>query len=148
MDLQLTTLQWIFLTIPESIALACLAVVLAGQVLHPRNVFKIGLIYAVFVYIIRFSSLAFGVHTILLIIILALLIHRVLKLKLSRSLFTALVSMIILAVLEGMFLNIIYSLTGTTLVEVREELMLWVLYGMPHTVSLFLLAFVIYKWRK
>ena len=144
--MELTILQWIFQGIPECLALASLAVVLAGRGLEVKSVLLIGLPYAAAAYLIRLLPLSFGIHFIIFIVLLAALLNVLLKINFIRSLLTALVAAIILAAAEVACINLIISVTGIPFEEVRENLL--IVYGWPHTVVLFLLALAVNRWGK
>ncbi len=138
----------IFHTLPEALSLSCLAVVLAGPKLEPKIVLLIGLPFTIAVYLVRLLDLAFGVHTIILIIALAFLLNIVTKIKLSRSLLTALLGMTILAAAEISLLTLALTITGAEIEQIAQDPVLWVLYGWPHIIFMFLLALFINWWRR
>lgn len=146
--MELSLLQWFFQGIPECLALAAFAIVIAGRKLETRNVFFIGLSQAVAAYLVRLLPLSFGVHIIMLIVVLAILLNVWLKVSLSRGLFTALVVLIILAAAETAFVSIMYLLIGIPFEKVRQDLLLWIIHGWPHIIFLILLALAVEKWRK
>ncbi len=94
--MELSILQWLFQGIPECLALAALAMVLAGRRLEAKSVFLIGLPHAVITYLVRLLPLTFGVHFIIFVVVLATLLNVWLKISLSRGLLTALTGLIIL----------------------------------------------------
>lgn len=146
--MELSFYQWLLQGIPECLALAALAVTLSGRKLEAKKIFLIGLSHAPLAYLVRLLPLSFGVHFIILIVVLSTLLHVWLKISLSRGLLTALSGLIILATAETVFVAIIHSSTGVPFEEVRQELLLWVAYGWPHIIFLLMLALFIDRRRK
>ncbi len=146
--MKLSLLFWFLQTFPESLALSSLAIVLSGRRLETKNVFIIGVLIAIAVYLIRLvHHLTFGVHFILLIIILAVLLNFLLKLPLSRCLLAALVTGLILAVSETLLMSALSFVTGVSMEEVTQSVTLHAIYAWPHIVFMFLLALFI-NWRR
>ncbi|MEW5922302.1 MAG: hypothetical protein AB1796_15450 [Bacillota bacterium] len=145
--MEIPVLRWIFQAVPECLAAAALALVLASRSLETRSVFLIGLPQAVAAYLVRLLPLTFGVHTIVLIVVMAALLNVLLEIKLSRSLLVALVVLIILVAVEMVFISLMTYITGITFQEASRVIILSIVYGWPHTVFLFLLALVIYRWQ-
>ncbi len=146
--MEISILQWLFQGIPECLALAALAIVLAGRGFEARNIILIGLLQAVAAYLVRLLPLSFGVHFVMLIVFLAILLNVLLKTRLSRSLLAALGALIILAAAEVAFVSLMYSIVGIPFEEVKQDLVMWIIYGWPHIIFIFLLALAIQRWRK
>ncbi len=145
MELNLSVLA--FQTFPESLALAALALAIVGSRLELKTILLIGLPYTVAVYLVRLLDLSFGVHTIILIFILAILVNFVLKVKFSWSLLVALFAMIILVVAETALLMLTLTITGVEFEQLTRDSILWILYGWPHIIGMLLLAFLINWWQ-
>lgn len=146
--MQLTPWFWLVQTLPESLAVTSLAMVLANQRLEAKSVCLIGLPLAVSVFLIRLVPLTFGIHFILFIVILAVLLRIRLKILLSRSLFTALVVCITLAVAETLMLSLFTSITAVPLDNITSDIPLLILYIWPYIIFMMLLALAINWWRK
>ncbi|MEW5785491.1 MAG: hypothetical protein AB1767_10530 [Bacillota bacterium] len=146
--MQLSPWIWLLQTMPESLAVTSLAMVLASRRLEAKNILLIGLLLAAAVFLVRLIPLSFGIHFILFIIILAVLLSVRLKLQFSRSLLTALIVCLILAVLETVFLSLFSSLSAVPFENIVENIPLHMLYAWPHIFLLFLSALVIDWWRK
>lgn len=138
--MEIPILLWLFQGIPECLAVAALALVLAGWPLEPQNVFLIGLPQAVAAYLVRLLPLSFGVHSIILIVILAVNLNVLLKIKLSRGILSALVVMIILCFAETIIISLMVFITGIPFEQVYRETYITILYGWPHVIFIFLLA--------
>lgn len=146
--MELKIVQWLFQGIPECLALAGLGVALAGRPLEPKMVFSVGLPQAVVAYLVRLLPITFGVHTLLLVVSLAILLNVLLKIRFSRGLLSALVAVIILATAEMAFISLALSVTGITFEQARQDIFLLIVYGWPHTVFLFLLALGLNRYRQ
>jgi len=146
--MELTILQWIFQSIPECLALSSFAVVVSNHKLDLKMVLLIGLPQAIAVYLVRLLPITFGVHFIILIVVLAVNLNLQLKIKFGRSLLTALVALIILAAAEIAFITLILSVTGNTFEQVSQNNLLLIFYGLPQTIFLFLLAISVYRWKR
>lgn len=146
--MELTTPGLIFQTFPETLALVTLVISIVGSKLELKTILLIGLPHTIIVYLVRLLDLSFGVHTIILIIILAILLTIVLKIKFSWSLLVALFAMIILVVAETALLMLTFTVTGVEFEQITRDPILWILYGWPHIIFIFLLAFLINWWQR
>jgi len=146
--MELTAPSLILQTLPETLALVSLAMALADRKLELKFILLISLPYVISVYLIRLMDLTFGVHTIILIIILAVLLRLVLKIKLSRSLLSALITLISLAAVETASLMLALTITGIEFEQIAQDNTLWILFGWPHIIFIFLLALAIIRWRQ
>ncbi len=146
--MELSILQWLFQGIPECLAVTGLALVLIGRSLELRNVLLIGLPYAGIAYLVRLLPLSFGIHTILFVITLAIMLNVRIKIQFSKSLLTALVVLVILAAIEMILATLIYSLSSTSFEQVKQNIFLWIIYGWPQIIVIFLLSVAIDRWRK
>ncbi len=146
--MEISLLLWFFQGIPESLALGSLAVVLAGQALKARPVLLVGLPQAVTAYLVRHLSLTFGMHTIALLVMLAIWLNIFLKVRISRSLPAALAAIIILAAAEVGMISLIMPLSGIPFEEIIQNDYLLIAFGWPHIILLFALALGIDRWKK
>lgn len=141
-------LLWLFQTLPESLASASLAVVLCAGKIVWKRIFLIGLPFAVAVYLVRSLPFAFGVHFIVLTIIMAMLLTVWLKIPFSRGLLTAFIVGIILAVIETVSVYLFITLTGIAIDQTIQYLHTHIVFAWPHIIVLFLLALAINWWKK
>jgi hypothetical protein len=146
--LALTLLLWLFQTVPETLALVSLAVVLAGRNLELQSVLLIGLPHAAAVYLVRLLPIKFGIHFIVFIVILAVLLNVRLKIKFSQCLLTALAVLLFLAVAETLCMYVLSLVTGITIEQVTAETASHLIFAWPHILMLFLLALAVNRWRK
>jgi len=146
--MKLTILQWLLQGIPESLALVTLALALAGEKLEMRRIALLGIIEAVIIFAIRLLPLTFGVHSILSIFSMALLLNLFLKVRFSRSLLSALIVIIALAVVETVSLSLILYLTGLPYEQFSENVFAFILGGWSNVILLFLLALAVHRWQR
>lgn len=147
MSVKIPLLVWLFQGIPECLALAALVLVLVGQVPGVRQVLLIGLPQAVAAYLLRLLPLAFGVHSIILIITMAALLNVLLRVRLSRGLLAALLALVVLITLEAVSFSLLSRRTGMTLEEVLGSNFLAVIYGWPHIILILSLVLFLYRRR-
>ena len=121
---------------------------LRGRRPEPKIIFLISLPFTISIYLVHLLDLAFGIHTIIFIVIMAILLSLGLKIKLSQSLLTALLAVIILAAAETALVMLALAITGVEFEQVTQNTALWILYGWPHIIFIFLLALVINRWRQ
>jgi hypothetical protein len=146
--MELTISKLLFQAFPETLAIASLALVLGGLKLKLKSILFVGVLQTIAAYLVRLLDLGYGVHTIILISTLAFFLYTVLKIKLSRSILVALLSIIILAVAETVLVTLILKITGAEFNEVTENPTLWILLGWPQIIFIFLLALVINRWHQ
>lgn len=146
--MKLSLLFWFFQTFPESLALSSMAIVVGGHRLETRSVFLIGVMIAVAVYLIRLIPITFGVHFVLLVIILAVLLNILFKDPISRCLLTALVAGLILAVSETILISLMSLATAVPMEQVTENSPMHIIYAWPHIVFMFFLVLFINRWRR
>ncbi len=146
--MKLTQLLWLCQTLPEALAVTSLAVVLCKRRLEVKLILQIGVLFAATVYLVRLLPLDFGVHFILLMVILALLLTIQLKIHFSRCLLITLVIGIILAVSETVFIYLFLLLTDTNMDQITLGETIHILIAWPHIIFLLLMALAINQWRK
>ncbi|MGF7186800.1 hypothetical protein GGQ84_002933 [Desulfitispora alkaliphila] len=141
--MQITFIQWVLQTIPETLATAALVLALAGQRLEIKKILFIGLTIAVITYATRLLPISFGVHTIIIIVCYAILLNWKYKIKFGKGVLFSLIPLIALAVLEAIFVLTYLEISGLTFEELINQPKLMVIVGWPQIVVLFLLSFVI-----
>ncbi len=138
----------LFQGIPEQVAVVTLAFVIAGIPLKWHKLIFIGIFLATFVYIVRLFPIPFGLHTILLIILLFITLVGQSKGNISLSLFASLSSFLILAVFEFLSLTLLLPIFGLTPKELDAHSFIRIIMGEPTTILLFLTAFLLIKIRQ
>jgi hypothetical protein len=146
--MQIPFLQWVLQTIPECLATASLALVLAERQLEVKKILFVGMVQAVVVFGVRLLPLTFGVHTIILIIALAAIVHLATKANLSKCLLFALVALMTLMIAESVAIGVIVYAMGFDLEHIFSSTWLRIIGGWPQIMITFLVAFAIGKRLK
>jgi hypothetical protein len=146
--MQIPFLQWVLQTIPECLATASLALVLAERQLEVKKILFVGMVQAVVVFGVRLLPLTFGVHTIILIIALAAIVHLATKANLSKCLLFALVAMITLIIAETVAIGVIVYVLEFDPEYIFSNPFLRIIGGWPQIMITFLVAYAIGKRLK
>lgn len=134
--------------IPELIAVATLAFVIAGIPLRWNKVISIGIILAICAYVVRLFALPFGIHTLLLIIILLLALIKQGKGDFSLSLLASLLSFLVLAIYEFVCLSLLMPVFALTPESLSTDSFKRILIAEPQVLLLFSTAFLLNKFYK
>lgn len=134
--------------IPEQTAVVTLAFVIARITIMWNKILKIGILLALLSYVLRLSSVPFGVHTILLIIILLIALTWLGKGDLSLSLIACLLSFLALAIFEFVCLTVLMWMLGVTTEILFSNLVMRIVVTEPQVILLFIAAFILNKLMK
>lgn len=147
--LKLTVLEFIFRGIPESFL-----IILAGYIINYRKInleqyCAASIIYALAAYLIRMLPIAYGVHTILDIIVIILLLVKINKISVLRAISCSLIFMIILSICEWINVFILENLIKLNIEEVFKSRIDKILYSIPSMIlfGLIILLFYIFIYR-
>lgn len=138
-------LAWIFQIIPEGIALAALVMCLATGDFPWKRILKTGISYAVFVYLIRLLPFTPGVHVIVLAAILGACSIYFGELEMKRALVFSAMSVAALVLSEFVCVSLIVKLSNLSVENIMNNLFTRIIFGYPHVVVLFILAFLLKK---
>lgn len=134
--------------IPEQIAVVTLAFVIAKIPLKWNKVILIGIILAFSAYIVRLLPIPFGIHLILLIVLLFIALLWLGEGDFSLSLIACLLSFLALAIFEYVCLSLLMPVFGLTLESLSTELVKRIVIGEFHVLLLFITAFLLNKFYK
>ncbi|MGI6120400.1 MAG: hypothetical protein ACOYIB_07540 [Desulfosporosinus sp.] len=134
--------------IPEQIAVATLAFVIAKTPLKLKKVILIGIVLAFCAYVIRLFPIPFGMHTISLILLLTILLNRLGKRDIGLSFLATSVTYLVLAILEYICMSVFLFLGGYTLETISYDVVMRIVSGVPHVFLLFISAFFLKKYFK
>ncbi len=138
----------IFQGIPESLAIVFLAMVLLKEKLNLKIILILGILHTVFAFLIRMLSFAFGVHTVLLIIVMSFMLMYVTKIEIIKIVPSVLFVVILLIFYEFITFIVLSNLFNLSYEMIFENNFLRVLTGLPQTILLFLTGLIIlYKRR-
>lgn len=134
--------------IPEQIAVVTLAFVIARIPLKWSKVLLIGIVLAFSAYVIRLPPIPFGIHTILLLLILSVFLARLGKIDIGLSFFASLVTFLVLAIFEYSCMSLYMLLFGFTPETLFDDLVVRIVVGEPHVILLFISAFLLKRYSE
>lgn len=145
--IELTLLSLIVQGIPEQIALITLACAIAKAPFKWRDMVILAAIMGSMAKIIRSLPLPFGVHTIVLLLLLFLFLNYWNKIDVSLALIGTIGGFVALMIYEVVSITII-----TELIQIPRETwytneLLKIAFGYPHIILLFLTAFIVRRRR-
>jgi hypothetical protein len=143
--MKIPLLALIFQGIPEQIAVATLAFVIANIPLSWKKIMVIGVILAVSSYLIRLMPITFGIPTVLLMGVLCILLLLLGKSNLNSSLLASLLSFLSLIIAETVAVAIQTNLLKISIEAILNNLTLRIITGYPHILIILGLAAIIYK---
>ncbi|NLW24476.1 MAG: hypothetical protein GXY91_04430 [Clostridia bacterium] len=147
--MQVPLIALIIQGIPEEISLVTLAFVIAKADLDWKKIILGGTFLAFSMYVIRLLPISFGVHTIVLILLLIVFIKLLGQVQdLSIAIMAGLISMLALSTTEILILTALTSILEISEQEFVNNVTLRLLLTLPQVFVMFILAFVIYKVRK
>jgi len=141
--LQLPLLAWLLQGIPECIASTALVMIIGTGHLQWNKIIFIGLCQACLAYLVRLLPITFGVHSILLVISLAVLVSTIGKVRLINSLTNSILVMFVIVFCEACSRWFINRTGIVTNEEMVKSIYCWVLMGLPQIIVLFLWVYLI-----
>lgn len=138
-------LAWVLQVIPEGIMITALALSLGSRPLVWKKALKIGFVFAVIIYFIRFLPFTPGVHVIVLAAILGVLCIFLGKVEMKRAMVYSAISMAALVLAEFVSVYSMMSFGITNFEEMNQNTYLRILFGYPHVVILFLITLLFNK---
>lgn len=133
--------------IPETIAVATLAFVIAKVPINWKKLILIGVILAFTSYILRSFPITFGIHTILSIGLLFILLIKVGKSNLNTALIASLISYLAIIVIETICISVLMSLFNVTSETIINDTAVRILISLPQVLVMFLLSYFLYSVR-
>lgn len=146
--IQIPLIMLLLQGIPELIAFVALAFVIAGIPLKWKMISLIGIVLAVCSYAVRFFPIPFGIHTILLFILLFLALTILGKGEFSLSLIASLVSILVLVIFEFVCLSLLMPIFGVTPETLSIHPVIRIVIAEPQVLLLSLTAFLLKITRK
>lgn len=134
--------------IPESAALIFLTMVILKAKFKWKTVVVLGIILTATAFFIRMLPFAFGVHTVLLMLVLSFIVSYVTKYDMIKVIPAVLGSGILLIVYEFVSYKSIMYLFNLSFEAIVDSIMLKIAIGTSHTILLFLTGFIILFLRK
>ncbi|RNC29843.1 MAG: hypothetical protein AWM53_00061 [Candidatus Dichloromethanomonas elyunquensis] len=143
--MKIPILALIFQGIPEQMAVAALAFVIANIPLVWKRIALIGTIVACSAYVLRLLPITFGIHTVLIMSLLFILLIVIGKGNINSSLIASLISFLSLIIAETISLSLLMPLLNVDLQSLTTDSTARIIIGLPQEVIIILLAFVIFK---
>jgi len=142
-------IPWIALLlqgIPELTAEVTLAFVIARIPLKWNKILLIGIALALISFFVRQSSIPFGVHLFLLIILLFIALIWLGKGDFSLSLMASLLSVLALVIFEFVCLSLLMPVFGVTPETLFSNLVIRIVITEPQVILIFISAFLLKKF--
>ncbi|TGE39411.1 hypothetical protein E4K67_06155 [Desulfosporosinus fructosivorans] len=136
----------LFQGIPEQTAVATLAFVIAKIPLKWNKLLLIGVILAVCAYVVRLFPIPFGIHIILLIILLLIALIKLGNGDFSLSLLASLLSFLALVIFEFVCLSLLMPVFGLTSESLFTDSFIRIAIAEPQVLLLFITAFLLKKF--
>ncbi|MCO5385023.1 hypothetical protein [Desulfosporosinus sp.] len=134
--------------IPEQIAVVTLAFVIARIPLKWEKIIMSGIILAFVSYAVRIFTISFGLHTILLIVLLFIALTWLGKGDFSLSLIASLLSFLALVIVEFVCLSLLMPVFGVTPEKLFPNLVIRIVITEPQVFLIFICAFLLNKFMK
>lgn len=132
--------------IPEIIAIVTLAFVIAKINIKWNKILLIGVPLAVCEYVVRLFPIPFGIHTILLLILLFIGLTVIGKGEFSLSLIASLLSFLVLIICEFVCLSLLMPIFRVTPETLSLHPIIRIVIAEPHVLILFISAFLLNKF--
>ena len=134
--------------IPEQTAVATLAFIIAKIPLKWNKVLLIGIVLAFCAYVVRLFPIPFGIHLILLIVLLFIALIWIGKGDFSLSLLASLLSFLALTIFEFICLSLLMPVFGLTPESLSTDSFIRIAIAEPQVLLLFMSAFLLNKFYK
>ncbi|MDR3586828.1 MAG: hypothetical protein P4L59_16165 [Desulfosporosinus sp.] len=131
--------------IPEQTAVTTLAFVIARIPLKWNGILTIASVLAFCAYVVRLFPIPFGIHTILLLLILFVILTKLSKGDIGLSFIASSVSILALGIFEFCCMSLFMLISGFTPATLFNDLGLRVVIGEPQVLLLFISAFILHK---
>lgn len=129
--------------IPESIAVIAFCFALLNLELQWPKIIKLGVALAAASFLVRILPLPFGVHTIILIFVIAGIVAYYGQTKLVLAFRTSIITAITMAMAEILCNEVFLRKLDLTIDQVYEKKLLWPLMGLPQVLLVLALGWII-----
>ncbi|OPY56084.1 MAG: hypothetical protein A4E55_02226 [Pelotomaculum sp. PtaU1.Bin035] len=138
----------IFQSIPEEIIVYSFGMAIVGEFINIKKVIIAAVITAFAMMFARNYIPYFGLHSIIVILILFILFWKLLGLKAWKALISALLSTTVLILLENFILQAIFYLKNISLTDILQDNFKRIIYTYPHLTIFGFGTWLIYhnKW--
>lgn len=146
--MNIPVLSAIFQGIPESTALVFLTLVFLRVRLNWGFILFFGVLQTAAAFLIRMLPLAFGVHSVVLILVLSVFMTYATKLHFIKIVPNAIIAFIVLLASEFLSFTIITKVFNLSIDIIAKEQLFRILVGLPHVVLMFFVGLIIIYFRK
>ncbi|RKO66294.1 hypothetical protein [Desulfofundulus salinus] len=133
---QMPLLALIFQSIPESVIILTLGLTLMGLELKWQRIIPAGVLSSLCSYFVRELPIPYGVHTLIGIIVIALLVIMFFKTSVPVAICVAMIGIVILITVEILIWPVIIMLTGKTMPQIWHSQTLRILLAIPELILL------------
>lgn len=144
----MTTFYYFLQSLPESMGLIAMSLVLAKVPLRWGRILLGGAVISVVSYIIRALPVTFGLHMPVMIFILFMFINRLTNVKPSRTVLAVFSSFFVLAVLEYLVSTAFFAITHMDSTEALANETLWSYIGLIQSTLLIVIAVLLSRFFK
>ncbi len=137
----------IFQGIPESLVVFAFGVAVVGEYLNWKRILICAIIVPFLMMVVRAIVPIFGPHIVISLIVTFIFFWKIIKLDLKKAIFSSLLSMCILLLLEIFILPIFYNIWNTTLFETYNNTFQRILFPYPVLIIYAIFTFIIYKFK-
>jgi len=131
--------------IPEQTAVVILAFVIARIPLKWNKILIVSIFLAFCVYVVRLFPIPFGIHTILLLLILFIILTKLSNGDVALSFLASSVSILVLGIFEFCCMSLFILISGFTLKTLFNNIVIWIAVGEIHVFLLYIFAFLLNK---
>lgn len=134
---------YITLLIVEALSIMFLGYVLLNKKWQWGSWLFYSLIFALIVWLTRMLPMAYGVHSLIAMLVLGLMLKHITQKPLTKTMTSAVIIMVLLIIFETTTLDIFRVITNIEFNKLVNNEKLWFLLGLPHCIGLWLLAIYI-----
>ncbi len=145
---EISLLAAIFQGIPESIALFFIILVLLRSEVNWKIILILGILNTIFMYFFRSLPLAFGIHTVLLVIISFFMLKYITGYGIIKIIPPIIIAFTLLISYEFFFYYLYCKILGLNMEVIWGNDLFRIISGIPHIILLFLTGAIILFIRK
>lgn len=136
-------------SVPESLVLYYMALVLAGKRESAPVVMALSLLTSLFSYAVRSIPMVFGIHSLLQVVMMVIFLNFFFKLSWTGAIAAMILASAALGLSEGVFVPFLAWIFGLELKQVISEPFLRILFALPHLLFLAALTYTVSRrrWR-
>ncbi|MBM7871358.1 branched-subunit amino acid transport protein AzlD [Clostridium pascui] len=142
--LKLTPMEFLVRGLPEAFLFIIAAYAFSKKVINIRKYIISSILYGIMTYLVRFLPIHYGVHTIINVFALIIITVNINKIDLISSIRSAVTTIILQFICEGINVLIIQYIFNTDINYVFSDPVLKTLYGIPSIIVFACVAIIYY----